>query len=42
MVILAPLMGYIAHRFSIPTLFFMIGLSLLIIIPMIKVKVNKK
>jgi len=42
MVILAPLMGYIAHRFSIPTLFLMIGLSLLIIIHFIRVKVDKK
>jgi len=42
MVILAPLMGYIAHRFNIPTLFFIIGLFLLIINYFIRVKVNQK
>ena len=44
MIVLAPLFGYIADRFSIATLFFVIGLSILILNRFLRVEVreNKK
>jgi len=38
MVILAPVFGFIAHRFSIAVLFFMIGVFILIFNRFLKVK----
>ncbi len=40
MIILAPLLGYIADRFSIATLFFIVGLSILILNRFLRVEKN--
>ncbi len=42
MIALAPLFGYIADRFGIATLFFVIGLSILILNRFLRVGKNKK
>jgi len=40
MIILAPLFGYIADRFSIATLFFIVGLSILVLNRFLRVEKN--
>ncbi len=42
MILLAPLFGYIADRFGIATLFFIVGLSILILNRFLRVEKNKK
>jgi phosphatidylglycerophosphate synthase len=42
MIVLAPLFGYIADRFSIATLFFIVGLSILVLNRFLRVGKNKK
>jgi len=42
MIVLAPLFGYIADRFGIAILFFVIGVSILILNRFLRVGKNKK
>jgi len=41
MIVLAPLFGYIADRFSIATLFFIVGLSILVLNRFLRVETRK-